>query len=140
MKPQRADTFVLAADQAESAFAIPAEFLSQNVLIEVRGGGLLRRQTAFASALAVQTIENYGQLLVTDTASKQPLAKVYVKVYARMPGGDVKFHKDGYTDPSGRFDYASVSEPATIGAVKYSLLVLSEQSGAVIKEVAPPQR
>ena len=140
VKPQRADTFVLAADQAESAFAIPAEFLSQNVLIEVRGGGLLRRQTAFASALAVQTIENYGQLLVTDTASKQPLAKVYVKVYARMPGGDVKFHKDGYTDPSGRFDYASVSEPATIGAVKYSLLVLSEQSGAVIKEVAPPQR
>lgn len=140
VQPQRKDALTLAADAVETKFALPAEFQSQNVLVEVRGGGLVRRQRAFASSLAVQTVDNYGQLIVTDANSKKPLPKVYVKVYARLPGGAVRFHKDGYTDLRGRFDYASISESATAGADKYALLVLGEQSGAVIKEVTPPQK
>ena len=32
--------------------------------------------------------------------------------YIRVPRGQsVKFHKDGYTDLRGRFDYASVNTP-----------------------------
>jgi hypothetical protein len=50
----------------------------------------------------------------------------------------VRFHKDGYTDLRGRFDYASVTERTTAGAERYALLVLSEANGAVIREVTPP--
>jgi hypothetical protein len=138
VKPQRTDALELKADAGETAFALPAEFQNQNVLVELRGGGLVRRQTAFATSLRLQTIESYGQLQVTDAASKKPLPKVYVKVYARLPGGAVRFHKDGYTDLRGRFDYASVTERTTAGAERFALLVLSEENGAVIREVTPP--
>jgi hypothetical protein len=52
----------------------------------------------------------------------------------------VRFHKDGYTDLRGRFDYASLSDDPNAGAVRYAVLVLSEQRGAVIREMSPPAK
>jgi hypothetical protein len=68
------------------------------------------------------------------------LPRVYVKVYARSPGGATRFHKDGYTDLRGRFDYVAHSGEGLTPADAYSVLVLSEEHGAVIREVAPPAR
>ena len=53
-------------------------------------------------------------------------------------GGKVRFHKDGYTDLRGRFDFASLSGPNRTGAQQYAILVLSESDGAVIREVDAP--
>ncbi|MBP8300304.1 MAG: hypothetical protein KA020_08085, partial [Planctomycetes bacterium] len=99
---------------------------------------LLRAQTCFSNALAVRFLESYGQIAVTEPGNSTPLPKTYVKVFAKLPSGEVRFHKDGYTDLRGRFDYASVSDDPNAGAVRYSVLVLHEQRGAVIREVAPP--
>jgi len=63
-----------------------------------------------------------------------------VKVFARRPGGELSFHKDGYTDLRGRFDYASLSGASDLPVERFSILVLSEKNGALIREVAPPQR
>jgi hypothetical protein len=52
----------------------------------------------------------------------------------------VKFHRDGYTDVRGRFDYATVSTPEQSPVARYAVLVLSDDHGAVIREAAPPQR
>jgi hypothetical protein len=52
----------------------------------------------------------------------------------------VRFHKDGYTDLRGRFDYASLSDDPNTGATRYSVLVLDEQRGAVIRDIAPPAK
>ncbi len=52
----------------------------------------------------------------------------------------MKFHKDGYTDHRGKFDYASVSTPEHSPIAKFGILVLSETQGALIREVAPPQQ
>ena len=57
-----------------------------------------------------------------------------------MADGSVKFHEDGYTDLRGRFDYASVNTPERQAIERFAVLVLSEDSGALIKDVAPPQR
>ncbi len=54
-------------------------------------------------------IEKYGQLRLTDDSSGASVAGAYVKVYAKDAGGTVRFHKDGYTDLRGRFDYVSQS-------------------------------
>jgi hypothetical protein len=54
-------------------------------------------------------IENYGHLRVTAKETGKPLPKVYVKAYARMKDGAVRFYKDGYTDLRGRFDYSSLN-------------------------------
>ena len=85
-------------------------------------------------------LESAGQLTVAAKGSAQGLPKVYVKVFARLPGGQVRFHKDGYTDLRGRFDYASLSDDPNANAERFALLVLDEARGAVIREVAPPAR
>ena len=88
----------------------------------------------------VQMSENYGQLKVTEAAGTKALGKVYVKVYAKLADGSVKFHKDGYTDLRGRFDYSSVNTPERQAIQRFAVLVLSDDRGAVIRDVAPPQR
>ena len=67
----------------------------------------------------------------------EPTDTVYVKVYARM-AGSVKFFKDDYTDFQGRFDYVSLNSDNINEAQRFSLLIMSDQHGAVIREVAPP--
>ncbi len=111
--------------------------------------------------------ENYGRLDLRDAATDRPVAKAYVKVYARLKTGEVRFFKDGYTDLRGRFDYASLNSSAmpalprplpgarpASGGLDYpmlapgelnqvdrlSLLVLSDGHGAAIREVSPPNR
>jgi hypothetical protein len=57
-----------------------------------------------------------------------------------LADGTVKFYKDGYTDQRGRFDYASVSTPERSPVTRFSILVLSDEHGALIREAAPPQQ
>jgi hypothetical protein len=124
--------------RGELRLPLPAAMQQQNVRIEVRAGGLSRMVTHYANALAVRFAESQGQVLVTVPETGKPLPKAYVKVFAKLPNGQVRFHKDGYTDLRGRFDYASVSDDPNAGAVRYAVLVLDEQRGAVIRELNPP--
>jgi len=125
---------------SQTALPLPAQFHQKNVLVEVRGGGLVRSRTYFANALDVRFLESFGQVAVTAPDTKAPLPKTYVKVFARLPGGQVRFHKDGYTDLRGRFDYASLSDDPNANADRYAVLVLDERRGAVIREIAPPAK
>ena len=88
----------------------------------------------------MQVIENYGQVKVTHLTTAKPVAKAYVKVYAQMADGQVKFYKDGYTDLRGRFDYASLNTNDLDVATKFSVLIMSEEHGALVREAAPPKR
>jgi hypothetical protein len=87
-----------------------------------------------------QVSENYGQVQVAEEGTGKRLARVYVKVYARMAGGSVGFYKDGYTDLRGLFDYASLTTEETGSVERFAILMISETHGAVIREVAPPKR
>jgi hypothetical protein len=77
---------------------------------------------------------------ITHAHSAKPLSKVYVKVYARMRGGSVRFYKDGYTDLRGRFDYTSLNTNDLDHVERFSLLILSDEHGAVVREANPPKR
>jgi hypothetical protein len=120
--------------------SIPEDLRQKNVLVEARGGGKSSTTTLLANTLRVNLSENYGQLQVTSEQTKRPLHTVYVKVYARHQDGSVHFFKDGYTDLRGRFDYASLSTNQLDQTQRLSILVLSGENGALIREVAPPAR
>ena len=109
-------------------------------VVEVVAGGVRKSHANFANALALNLIESYSQLQVRDKESHKPLPRTYVKVFARMKDGRVRFYKDGYTDLRGRFDYASLSTPELDTAQKFSILVLSDHHGAVVREATPPKR
>ncbi|MCB1231648.1 MAG: hypothetical protein KDN19_15365, partial [Verrucomicrobiae bacterium] len=121
-------------------FEIPEQFASRNVLVEVVAGGVKRSAAVYSNALAVQLVENFGRLEVRDADTGKPLPKAYVKVYARFGDGSVRFFKDGYTDLRGKFDYMSLNTNELDDVRRLSLLVLTEKNGALVREVAPPQR
>jgi hypothetical protein len=138
--PNVSQTVKLPGTKAEFVFPLPDELRTRNVLVEVTGAGQTRSQPYFANALTVQMLENFGQVRVTHGAENAPLSTAYVKVYARMQDGSVQFYKDGYTDLRGRFDYTSLSTDELDRVERFSLLVLSDELGAVVREAAPPKR
>ncbi|MBS0203885.1 MAG: hypothetical protein JSS49_13350, partial [Planctomycetes bacterium] len=54
--------------------------------------------------------------------------------------GQAKFYKDGYTDLRGRFDYASISTNDLDQTTRFSILILSEAHGALVREASPPKQ
>lgn len=104
IKPTRSQSISLPPNAHQHTLALPAEFEHSNVIINVSGAGLSKSQPYYSQSLLVQVIENYGQLQVTLKDTHQPLARSYVKVYARKTDGRVTFYKDGYTDHRGMSD------------------------------------
>jgi transcription termination factor NusB len=140
VRPNKELELALPAGKRELLLQLPDEYRKSNVRIVVSAGGISREQSYLSNSLAVQFVESYGQLQVRRAGTGKLMPKVYVKVYALMRGGRAVFHKDGYTDLRGRFDYASTSARTTVGAQRYAILVLSDEDGAVIREVTPPGR
>ncbi len=118
---------------------LPEQFQTGNTLIEVRAGSLTRIRASYANSLRVQMIDAFGQLKVSHSETGRPLPKTYVKVFVK-DGRNTRFHKDGYTDLRGRFDYVSVSEMKSHGIERFYVLILHEEHGAAIREVGPPPK
>lgn len=140
IRPNRTDEVSLDANEASMQFEVPGELANKNLIIEVSGAGVKETTTYYANSLRVETSANYGQLQVRHRRDRKSLSKIYVKVYSRERDGNIRFYKDGYTDLRGVFDYASVSSNALDRVEKFSILVLSEEYGAEVIEVNPPQR
>ena len=168
IKPNLAATQVLPAGATTLDVALPAQFAKANVLVEVVGAGQRKAQAYHANTLKLALTENYGRLEARDSSTDKPVSRAYVKVYARLQDGTVRFFKDGYTDLRGRFDYASLNsgpdgaQPASHGGdggapangldyqmlkatelgqvQKLALLILSDTNGATTREVDPPRQ
>ncbi len=130
----------LPKNKDKHSFALPDEFQDRNVMVEVLGAGLRVAKAYYANDLRVQLIENYGQVRVAHSETGKPLPKTYVKVYAKLNDGRTRFYKDGYTDLRGRFDYASLNTGDLDEANKFSILVLHDRHGALIRESKPPKQ
>ncbi len=164
IKPNKSVTHALPAGKDTLDIPLPAEFARANVLVEIVAAGQRKAQAYHANTLKLTLAENYGRLDVRDSSTNKPVSKAYVKVYARLRGGAVRFFKDGYTDLRGRFDYASLNSSPTPAppepphplpaadsldyqmlrpnelnnVEKLAILVLSESNGALVREVNPP--
>ena len=167
IKPNKSTTQTLPKGRDALDVALPAEFAKANVLVEIVAAGQRKAQAYHANTLKLNLTENYGRLEARDSANNRAVSKAYVKVYARLGNGAIRFFKDGYTDLRGRFDYASLNgggkempspeplarqagapangldyqmlKPSELPAIeKFSILILSDTNGAATREVAPP--
>ena len=141
IRPKHSQTLKVKDGEAKGVleFELPKQFDNKNVLVEVLHGGDSKSQTWFANSMEVQVIESYGQVLLSDPSAKAPISKAYVKVFAKGADGRVEFHKDGYTDLRGRFDYVTQSNRSLDGISEYAILIISDEHGAVIREAKPPR-
>ena len=140
VKPNQTAKVALPEEAKQHAISLPKEFHNRNLLVEIVADGITRSQVYFSNSLNVQVSENYGQLKVTESDSGKPVAKTYVKCYAEMQDGRTLFYKDGYTDLRGRFDYSSLSTNELDFVKRFSLLVLDDQRGGLVREAIPPKR
>ncbi len=137
--PGKTERVVLAADKDAHTLALPKEFTSSNVLVEITAAGKSSAHAYYANELNISVSESQGRLQVLHAGDNRPLPKTYVKVFAEI-NGQPKFYKDGYTDLRGKFDYLSLSTAELDKATKFGILILSEEHGAAVKEVKPPQQ
>ena len=140
IRPNETRVVKLPAGKGSHSFALPGRFHNSNVLVEIEAAGVRKSKGYFSNSLSVQVAENYGQLRVAHGKTGKPLPKVYVKVYARTNGRGAAFYKDGYTDLRGRFDYTSLSTDELDRVAKFSILVLSDEFGGVVREAGAPKR
>ncbi|KAG1069824.1 hypothetical protein G6F42_026212 [Rhizopus arrhizus] len=131
---------------------IPLDGDNKNVFVEISSGSIKRRQAYYANRLYTHLSESFGVVRVMSEKTKRPLAGAYVKVYARLKqGGVIHFWKDGYTGLNGVFDYVGVTEGNQLTGSneqlkdlmmnkvdKLSILILSAEEGATVKEAYPP--
>ncbi|MEC8928735.1 MAG: hypothetical protein VX705_05930 [Verrucomicrobiota bacterium] len=138
--PNTTATVKLPAGKSAHTFALPEAFHSANVMVEIVANGQRKSQAYYANTLAVQMIENYGQVRITGQDKGKALVKTYVKVYGKLANGQVRFYKDGYTDLRGRFDYVSLNTGELDNVTSFAILILHPQHGATIREAKPPKQ
>jgi hypothetical protein len=140
IQPDETITVSLPANETVYAFDLPEKYHNSNLIIEITAQGKKLSQVCYANSLHLQLIENYGQLKLTHETTQRPLSKAYVKVYAQLKNRKVQFHKDGYTDLRGYFDYVSLNTDDLDRIEKLALLVIDEKYGAVTRVVMVPKR
>jgi hypothetical protein len=93
------------------------------------------RQSPLHQSPLTSSVSGVG---VLHAATGKPLPATYVKVYVQYGEDRTMFHKDGYTDLRGRFDYASLGNGSVAGAKRIALFISNDAAGATVREVSPP--
>ena len=138
--PNLSRAVALPAGKDALSFPIPEEFADRNVMVEVVAAGLREAKAYYSNDLKVQMAESYGRVQIAHSETGKPLPSAYVKVYARMNDGRVRFYKDGYTDFRGKFDYVSLNTGQLDQVDRFAVLVLDDEAGAMIREAKPPKQ
>lgn len=140
VKPCLVQELEVPQNTSKLAVELPEELQNKNMVIEVNGAGEQLFKTFYSASLKVKITEPYGELKVSDQAGKV-LPKTYVKVFAQKhSGSNAEFFRDGYTDIRGKFEYATSSSGKLTGVTKFSILVMSDTHGSLIREVNPPKQ
>jgi hypothetical protein len=140
VRPARSEQIEFDDATGVGRFDLDDNLRRQTLLVEVVAGASRSTSLYYGGDMTTYVSESYGQLQTTDAQSHLPISTAYVKVYAKYPSGEVRFYKDGYTDSRGRFDYASISASEARGATRFAILVVSDEKGATLHDVAAPNQ
>jgi len=140
VEPMRSDSLKFESATGVGRMELDENQQRQTLLIEVVAGAARSTALYYGGDITTYVSEGFGQLQTTDSESHRPIPSAYVKVYGKYSNGQIKFFKDGYTDSRGRFDYASISAADAQGASRFAILVISDEKGATVHDVAAPNQ
>ena len=125
---------------SETTYQIPAEWRNQAVMVEVQSQGHRQLRSYSPQHFTSQLFPQRGLLRVLSSQpDSKPLAGAYVKIYAELKNGEVRFYKDGYTDFRGLLDYVNANPAPDLSLIKrFSLLIMVKGRGASTRSVKPP--
>lgn len=90
--------------------------------------------------LTSQLNQDFGIIKLTESNSKKPVPKIYVKCFVKYKNGTISFYKDGYTDLRGSFDYVSLNKDEVNDLEKFALLIVGGEYGFKTLEATPPKK
>jgi hypothetical protein len=140
VEPTRSERIELESKDGIKQFRLNDVMARQTLLVEVSSGAARATTLYYGGNLTAYVSQAFGQIQVTDSSNRQPVETAYVKVYARRHDGSIHFHKDGYTDLRGRFDYVSLSSGDLGSVQRFAILVIDPERGATLQEADPPTR
>ncbi len=140
VEPTQSERIELDAKDGVKQIRLDDKLARQTLLVEVVSGAARSTTLYYGGKLSAYVSQGFGQLQVSDSATRQPVEGAYVKVYARHQDGTVSFYKDGYTDLRGRYDYVSLSTGDLATAQRFAILVIDHERGATLQEAAPPTK
>ena len=130
IRPNEVLEVPLAKDKPETVVELPEGLRKGNVLVSAESGTKKLLKILDSRALEIRHTPEDRTIQVMDPAVTRPLVKTYVKVYAEMRSGAVVFHKDGYTDLRGKFDYISHTGVDSSEIKRFAILVSDRAKGA----------
>ncbi len=130
IQPNATLEVAFAKDATRTEIELPAGLHQGNVLVAAESAATRLVEVLDSTALELRHQGQDRTVQVLDAATRKPMVKTYVKVYVETHDGKVRFHKDGYTDLRGKFDYLSHSgeDPAQVRRV--AILASDPQKGA----------
>ena len=123
----------------KAVIEVPSSLSTENLIVQVSSKDKQESVELYNSDLRVHLLDNYGLVRVLDNRDRD-LHTCYVKCYAKS-AGVVSFHKDGYTDFRGIFDYCSTNSSADrlANIETFSLLVSHPDYGSTLTSAKPPK-
>ncbi len=114
--PNRKIKVPFGKNSTETTYSLPAEFSQGNILIAAESTHTKQLKILDSRQLEARINPTERTIQVIDPETKTALPGTYVKIFAESRDGTVSFHKDGYTDLRGKFDYLShtATDAATI--------------------------
>ncbi|HSP43506.1 MAG TPA: hypothetical protein VLO11_11590 [Luteolibacter sp.] len=107
IRPNHLMEVQLPADASETVIELPENLRQGSLLAAADSGSTRLLRVLDSRAIELRLFPETRTLRVTDAATGKPLPKTYIKVYVETHDGEVNYHKDGYTDLRGAFDYLS---------------------------------
>jgi hypothetical protein len=107
IRPNHLLVVQLQPDVNETSIELPENLRHGSLLASAESGNTRLLRVLDSRAIELRLFPNTRTLRVIDTATGKPLPKTYIKIYAEKQNGEVIYHKDGYTDLRGSFDYLS---------------------------------
>jgi hypothetical protein len=107
IRPNQTLDLTLPENVSETIVDLPETMRRGSVLASASAGDVKALQVLDSRAIEIRHQPLDRAVRILDAASAKPLPGTYIKVYAETRDGEIRFHKDGYTDPRGSFDYLS---------------------------------
>ena len=119
----------------ETSYELPENFRQGNILVAAESDNAKQLKILDSRLLETRIVPLERTIQVIDPATNTPLPGTYVKVFAESRDGSITFHKDGYTDLRGKFDYLShtATDPATLR--RLAILVSHAEKGSLTRTV-----
>lgn len=130
IRPNEVIDVPLAKDAGETTVELPESLRQGNVLVSAASGETRLLKVLDSRALELRQVPQERVVQVMDAATGKPLPRTYIKVYAENKDGEVVFHKDGYTDLRGKFDYLSHTAVDLSTVDRVALLASHPEKGA----------